>query len=204
MRSLIALCAWFAAAALAHAADVTVRVTDATGAPVRHAVVSFAPDGGHRGPIAFDWPHQIAQRNLAFEPAILIAPVGAEVRFPNLDRVRHHVYSFSEGNRFELTLYGRDETRAHRFRTAGIAAIGCNIHDQMRAYIIITDTPFIAITGADGVARLTGAAGAGQLRVWHADLRARGGILSRPARYPAAGAVQEALRVDLRAAHAGH
>lgn len=203
MRSLLLTFAALACASVAHAADLSVRVTSDAGVPVENAVVTFMPAVRPAGPIRFDWPYRVAQRDLQFDPYILIVPVGAEVLFPNFDRVRHHVYSFSEGNRFELELYGRDETRSRRFTTAGIAAVGCNIHDQMQAYIVVVDTPFVGRTGADGAVLIRGAAGAGELRVWHPDLRARGGLATRAVTLPAAGAVQQAFVIQLRAS-GGH
>ncbi len=190
-------------AGAAQAAELTVRVTNAGGAPVENAVVTFAPAQRPAGPIRFSWPYQIAQQNLQFDPYILIVPVGAEVRFPNLDRVRHHVYSFSGGNRFELELYGRDETRTRRFTSVGVAAIGCNIHDQMQAYIVIVDTPFVGRTGANGLVTIEGVSGAGELSVWHADARVRGGWVRRPVSLPASGPVQQNMVLQLRAA-GGH
>lgn len=184
----------------AHAADLTVTVRTRTGAPVENAVVTFKPAAGvPAGPIRFDWPMRLAQRDIAFDPHVLIAPVGAEVSFPNFDNVRHHVYSFSAGNRFELRLYGHDETRAFRFATAGVAAIGCNIHDRMSAFIVVVDTPYAMKTGPDGRVVLRGAAGAGKVTVWHEDLRAPGGQLTRPvaAERTAAG---ETIAIDLRVA----
>ncbi|MBI1291751.1 methylamine utilization protein [bacterium] len=203
MRSVIINLAALVCASAAHAADLNVRVTSEAGAPVENAVVTFMPATRPTAPIRFDWAYQIAQRNLQFEPYILIVPVGAEVRFPNLDRVRHHVYSFSNGNRFELELYGRDETRSRRFTSVGVAAIGCNIHDQMQAYIVIVDTPFVGRTGANGAVTIPGASGPGELRVWHPHLRARGGVLTRAVTLPAAGAAQQAFAIPLRAS-GGH
>lgn len=196
MRLVAALALSIACCAQAHAADLSVRVVDAAGAPVTDAVVSFAP--ATPAPVKIDGPYKVSQRNIAFDPFILIVPVGAEVRFPNLDRVRHHVYSFSAGNRFELDLYGRDETRTHVFKTAGVAAIGCNIHDQMQAYIVIVDTPYAARTDADGTAALPGASGAGELRVWSPTLRARGGVFSKKLTVASAGAQRETVTVELR------
>jgi len=190
-------------AGLAHAADLTVRVVDRAGQPVQDAVVTFSPEGGAPGPIRFEWAYRVSQQDTAFHPYVLIVPVGAEVAFPNLDRVRHHVYSFSPGNRFELRLYGRDESRAFRFTTAGVAAIGCNIHDQMSAYILVVDTPFAAKTNASGEVLLRGAAGAGELRVWHPALRAPGNRVARAYTAPAAGAARESFSIDLRATAAG-
>ncbi len=198
----------FAVAALmagnAFAADLTVRVTDASGAPVENAVITFTPAAGVTTPIRFSWPYQVAQQNLQFDPYILIVPVGATVRFPNLDRVRHHVYSFSEGARFELELFGRDESRSHRFTQAGVAAVGCNIHDQMQAYIVIVDTPYVGRTAATGAVVIAGAIGQGTLRVWHPNLRARGGAMTRVVTLPASGAAQEAFSVQLRAGGHAH
>ena len=53
----------------------------------------------------------MAQQNIAFVPHVLIVPVGSSVTFPNRDKVRHHVYSFSKAKKFDLKLYGKDETR---------------------------------------------------------------------------------------------
>lgn len=182
----------------AFAADLTVQVTDERGAGVANAVVTFTPTAGVLAPIRFNWPYQVVQQNLQFAPHILIVPVGATVRFPNLDRVRHHVYSFSEGNRFELELFGRDETRSRRFTQAGIAAIGCNIHDQMQAYIVVVDTPHVGRTTSSGAVRIAGATGAGTIRVWHPNLRARDNAVSRAVTLVASGSAQESFRVPMR------
>jgi len=158
------------------AADLTVAVRDSAGRPVRDAVITVVPASGvPRGPIRFNWPLRVAQQDLQFDPYVLIAPVGGTVSFPNVDRVRHHVYSFSRGNRFEIELYGRDQTRTHVFTSAGVAALGCNIHDQMLAYVKVVDTPWAAKTGPTGDVVVTGLpAGGATLRVWHPRLAGRG------------------------------
>lgn len=53
----------------------------------------------------------MAQQNIAFSPHLVIVPVGAVVKFPNFDQVPRHVYSSSTPKKFELKLYGRDETK---------------------------------------------------------------------------------------------
>lgn len=176
MRFFLALLAAVCLASPAVAGDLVVSVRDARGAPVRDAVVTIHPAAGvPRGPIRFPWALRMSQQDIQFQPFVLIAPVGAAVAFPNLDRVRHHVYSFSRGQRFEIELYGRDETRSHTFTTPGVAAVGCNIHDEMVGYIKIVDTPWAAKTGANGDATLSGVpAGAATMRVWHPRLNVRG------------------------------
>lgn len=181
MRLLLALLVALACPAAAVAGDLTVSVRDAAGRPVRDAVVTVHPAAGlPRGPIRFSWPLRMAQQDIQFQPYVLIAPVGGTVAFPNLDRVRHQVYSFSRGARFELELYGRDETRTHTFTAPGVAALGCNIHDEMLAYIKVVDTPWAMKTDSTGDVVLRGVpAGAATLRVWHPRLAGRGNEVSQ-------------------------
>lgn len=171
----------------ATAEKTTFVVTDSTGKPVKDAVVMVA--GTSSGPIKFSWPLEMKQENLAFDPFVLIVPVGAEVKFPNLDRVRHHVYSFSKGNKFELKLYGKEESRSVKLEKAGIAAIGCNIHDTMVAYIRVVDTPYAAKTGADGKVTLDLPASATTATVWHPNALPAEAKVTLPAKRTAPVAV---------------
>jgi plastocyanin len=167
-----------ASAAPALAGDLVVTVTTKDGKPLPDAVVTLPAPAGAPAP-KFPWKLEIAQKDKQFAPFVLIAPVGAEVAFPNLDKFRHHVYSFSKGNKFELELYGRDEKRSVAFKTAGVAALGCNIHDNMVAFVYVADTPFAAKTNARGMAEVKGAPdGATQVTVWHPHARSRDQIIT--------------------------
>lgn len=179
------------------AGDLTVTVRDGAGAPVRNAVVwvnvAGAPAPKASGPLF------VAQQNVQFDPYVLVVPVGAEVAFPNKDKVRHHVYSFSPPKRFELKLYGKEEARTVTFDKPGTIALGCNIHDQMSGFIKVVDTPFAAKTGADGSVTLRGlpAAASASMRVWHPQLRAPGGEMEKKVALPA-GNSSQAVSVVLR------
>jgi plastocyanin len=191
-----ALSFWFALATAAFAADQRVQVVDGDARPVRDAVVTVHVQQRSAGPIQFSWPMRIAQRNMQFEPFVLIAPAGANVAFPNYDDVRHQVYSFSEAGPFELRLYGRDESHSVTFRNVGVISIGCNIHDRMSAFIYIVDTPFAAKTGRDGVVTLSGVPeGAATVRVWHPYMRATDNRVDRQVRVSAGTSTH---RFDIR------
>jgi len=183
----------------AQAADLTVAVRDRDGKPVSNAVVTVYPNGQPtKGPIKFEWPYRVAQQNIQFTPFVLIVPVGAEVSFPNLDKVRHHVYSFSGGNRFELKLYGHQESRSVRLPEVGAAAIGCNIHDQMVGFIKVVDTAYAAKSDAKGVAVIHGVPdGPVVARVWHPYLRAARNETTLPLA-ALHGAARETATIELR------
>lgn len=174
---LVAL-AWLCAAVSAQAADVTVLVRDSSGHPVADAVV-VAQVAGQAAPA----PEQVVinQHDMMFMPFVTVIPVGSTVTFTNLDPFRHHVYSFSPTRRFEIKLFGQGERRSVQFDRAGLVAVGCNIHDQMQAFIQVVDTPFARKTDAAGRLTLRGLpAGALRLRVWHPYLRAPGNEMVVP------------------------
>jgi len=176
MRKTILALAAYCLASPAFAGDLTVEVRDQAGRLVPNAVVMVRPAAGAPAgkPMKVGWPMVMAQQNIQFSPYVLVVPVGSTVSFPNRDKVRHHVYSFSAPKKFELKLYGRDETRTVTFDKPGPVSLGCNIHDSMVAFIYVTDTPYAAKSGVDGVASVPDVpAGGATLLVWHPDLKAR-------------------------------
>ena len=175
MRASLLLVSLAAVSSPAWAADLTVSVKGDDGMALPDAVVVVKPQGGGAAtPARFSWPMVMTQQNIAFNPYVLIVPVGSEVAFPNKDKVRHHVYSFSAAKRFELKLYGQQVERTVVFDKPGVVPLGCNIHDQMIGYIYVTDSPYAAKTDAMGEAVIHGLpGGAATMTVWHPDMKAR-------------------------------
>jgi plastocyanin len=167
---------------------VSVQIVDQRGIPVRDAVVEIERPAGNATALSFPWRNAMAQRNLAFTPGTLIVARGTAVAFPNLDTVRHSIYSFSKVARFTIELYGRDQSRTQRFDVSGAVALGCNIHDQMRGYIRVVDTPFAAKTDQNGLALISGLGGGSyRVTVWHPQLRTPNSELRQSVSAPASG-----------------
>jgi hypothetical protein len=100
-----------------------------------------------------------------------VVPVGAVMSFPNSDKVRHQVYSFSPAKKFELPLYAGREAAPVTFDKPGVVVLGCNIHDWMIGYVYVSDSPYFAKTVADGSATLNDLPpGDYQVRIWHPGL----------------------------------
>ena len=180
VRSFLFVLAVASAVSPLAAAPLSVRVVDASGRPVRDAVVTLYPAGAAARPAHGSGRSVVAQQNLQFRPFLTIVPVGADVSFPNFDPTKHHVYSFSPAKRFELKLFARDQSRTVHFEKAGVVALGCNIHDQMSAFIVVTDSAWTARTNGQGIAAFADAPNApGRLTVWHPYLRAPGGLVQQ-------------------------
>lgn len=175
-------------AGIAHAGPAAIEVRGPDGRPLADAVVTISTPRKPAGTMRFAWPAVMKQHNIAFEPRVLIVPVGATVTFPNLDKVRHHVYSFSKIKKFELKLYGREEERSVTFDKAGVVPVGCNIHDGMSGFIVVVDTPYAEKTDASGRIHIADVpAGSASVSVWHPSIRAPDNRLTNQVTIAASG-----------------
>ena len=165
--ALLVACVCVLLGAPAHAGDLQVLVSG-SGGPAASAVVSLhspqAKAALRPGSAVID------QRNTQFTPLVSVIPVGSLIAFPNSDNVRHQVYSFSPAKRFQLPLYSGKSAAPVRFDASGVVELGCNIHDWMVAYVVVTDTPYHAIADAQGRASVAAPPGRYVLRVWHPHL----------------------------------
>ncbi|PWW41459.1 hypothetical protein DFO83_101139 [Idiomarina loihiensis] len=111
----------------------------------------------------------VDQVDKQFTPTVSAVEPGTDVVFPNSDNIRHHVYSFSAAKNFELKLYSDKEKPSVNFDKAGIVTLGCNIHDQMVAYVLVSDEYDVAVTNEQGIAELNleEREPPAEIKVWH-------------------------------------
>ncbi len=170
--ALLACMAW-ALSGTSRAGDITVEVLNDKGEPVAGAVAYLLPNSAVQ-PAPSTQLTKIDQIEKAFVPRISAMQAGGSVNFPNFDNIRHHVYSFSPARKFEIPLYEGVPAESIQFPTPGIVALGCNIHDWMAGYVVVTETPWHAITGEDGKAVIKGVpAGTFNIETWHEKLRGK-------------------------------
>ncbi|MFA7282622.1 MAG: methylamine utilization protein [Sterolibacterium sp.] len=159
----VAMLVW---ACAVEAASVTATVRTPGGVPVEDAAVVVNPTSGM--PREALRRATIEQRDREFQPYLTIVTKGTAIDFPNRDPFKHHVYSFSPPNVFEIKLYADKPAKPILFDKSGEVVLGCNIHDWMEAHVLVVDTPWFAKTGADGGATIKQLpAGTYRLRLWH-------------------------------------
>jgi plastocyanin len=152
------------------AGTLTVKVLLPNGRPLGGVVVTVSPASGPARPAA---PVQAVmdQINRAFAPDLLVIPVESSVAFPNSDSVSHQIYSFSPAKRFQLPLYRGKPYPPVVFDQPGVVTMGCNIHDEMLAYIVITDAAFFGRTNNTGSWSAEVPGGDYRISIWHPRIR---------------------------------
>jgi plastocyanin len=168
--ALLAVCITAALPSAAKAAGLNINVADSSGLPVLDAIALLEPATGKAN--VKPMPDvEISQSQRQFHPRVTLITTGTRASFPNFDTVRHHVYSFSTIKTFELKLYAGVPGVPVVFDKPGIAVLGCNIHDNMAAWVVVADTPWSARSAANGKARIESVpAGNYKLRMWHPGL----------------------------------
>lgn len=154
----------------AGAGTLQLQVQDKNGKPLPEAIV-FLESADAKAAARPIKGIEVAQVARQFKPSVTVVTPGTSVLFPNQDTVRHHVYSFSPTKTFELKLYAGVPANPVVFDKVGIAVLGCNIHDNMVAWVLVVDTPYFGHTDAQGKLTLDNVPnGTYKLRTWHASL----------------------------------
>jgi len=162
--------AWVLGMALsqpATAARLELRLLAIDGAGIAGTVVVLRSTSAERPPAA-PMREVMDQQNREFVPHVLVVPIGSRVTFPNSDSVSHQIYSFSPAKKFQFPLYRGSPNPPVDFDQAGVVTLGCNIHDQMRAYVFVVNGQYFGRTDANGLWKEASVEpGEYTVQVWH-------------------------------------
>jgi plastocyanin len=130
-------------------------------------VLWFAPLAG-KPPDTPPLTASMAHQHKTFVPHVLAVRTGSKVRFPNLDPFFHNAFSNYDGEMFDIGLHPPGSSREVTFHRPGIVRLFCNIHPTMSAVIVVLDTPWFAVSDAQGSFRVTDAPpGEYDLKLFH-------------------------------------
>ncbi len=153
-----------------HAKNTTIRVLDVNKQPLANIVVYVEPENKSTmiQHVLSDRPiATMDQVNRQFLPHILVVNKDTKIDFPNSDKIKHHVYSFSSAKTFEIKLYSDKSSEPRLFDQVGEVTLGCNIHDWMLGYVYVVDTPWFGTTDVQGNINFEVPEGKYTLKTWH-------------------------------------
>lgn len=185
----------------AHAGTFLALASDRDALALTNVVVSLKPIG-RAAPATPAQEIVVTQENATFKPYISIVRVGSSVVFANRDNMEHHIKSFSSSKPFEIAVHKPGDTPPPiRFDKEGAVVAYCILHDWMRAYIYVADTPWYALTAASsGIARIENVpAGDYEATAWHPDLGQYKPPLVQKVTIGATGASEATFKFDFKA-----
>lgn len=117
-------------------------------------------------------PLELAVRGGRFEPPVLLVPAGSPVRFVNRDGCGHAVHLYSLRNAQLNASLAPGGELTHTFERREPVRVADDLHPWMEAWLLVTDSPHVAPTDAEGRLRLTAPpVGLTDLGLWHPDPR---------------------------------
>jgi len=137
----------------------------------------------------------VDQTKMTFVPHVTVVQVGTTVEFLNSDPVGHNVYWPSiSGNKklaHNMGTWPKGDKKSFQFNDAGTAGLLCNVHPEMNGYIVVSPTPYFALTDKSGNYEIKNVPpGKYTLKTWSED-----GKVTTQAVEVAAGAVTADLTV---------
>lgn len=129
---------------------------------------------------------QMVQKDETFLPHVLPVLAGSTVDFPNEDDFYHNVFSVVSGDRFDLGRYAHGKSARQTLTKPGAVIVRCEIHSNMKAFILVLSNPFFAVPDAQGRFDIGNVpAGSYSVKAWHPTL----GEQTRAVTVPVSGAV---------------
>jgi len=135
---------------------------------IRWAVVSLQtpPPGARWEPTSK--PVQVDQQQCLYVPRVALVPVGGTVEFLNTDRLLHNLHSVSTENPTFNRTQPKGRTIPVVFKKPETVRVDCDLHTWMRAWVVVAEHPFYAVTGPNGEFALDNVPpGKYTLKVWH-------------------------------------
>ena len=166
----------FSVSAPSIALDVTVYLHDKKNLTLEGTIVELI---GADSPAQPGADYVINQVGIAFKPLLSVIPKGTSITLTNNDSFKHHVYSFSKGNQFDIPLYTDVPKQDVVLQNSGIVKLGCNIHDWMIAYIYVHESQFLKKVNNSPVIFDGVLAGTYEVRVWNPRFRNTKRILKK-------------------------
>ncbi|MGH7321744.1 MAG: carboxypeptidase regulatory-like domain-containing protein [Candidatus Rokuibacteriota bacterium] len=120
---------------------------------VRNTVVYL--EGVERGKKPADF--ELDNAKCLFVPHVSAVMVGAKVRVKNADPILHNTHGFVDRlTVFNIALPYRDQVVdiTQRIKKVGVIEVQCDAHTHMRAWIVVRDNPYVAVSDDSGQFRI--------------------------------------------------
>ncbi len=144
-------------------------------------VYEISKDGGVKNAVVFvegtGKPSKVTkvlvQEKCEFQPRVIAMGAGSTLEIVNRDAVKHEANGVQDYETiFQLSQPKKGLKDSVTLSKPGVVEVTCNIHGWMKAWVVVTGSPYFAVTDEKGNFRISGLPpGNYRVRVWHEGLR---------------------------------
>jgi plastocyanin len=115
----------------------------------------------------------VDQQGCRYKPHVLVAQAGQPVTIKNSDETMHNVHTYKGPTTLfnQAQVFGMPPIKK-KFPTVGdVVKFKCDVHPWMTGWVLVTDSPYFAITGEDGSFSIDNVPpGKYTVEIWHEKL----------------------------------
>jgi plastocyanin len=127
------------------------RLVVGDGGGIMNAVVSIHGVKGGRKCDSMGKEFVLDQRGCAYNPHVLLIPVGEKLKVLNNDGVLHNIHTYSTINpAFNIAQPKVLRELDRKFSAPERISVRCDVHGWMSSWVIVVDQPYNAVTDENG------------------------------------------------------
>ncbi len=114
--------------------------------------------------------YRLDQQDCEYVPHVLVVPPEVALKITNSDPIAHNVHTISDENP-SFNKFQKKNKLSVVFQYPEIIQVECNMHSWMKAWIVVADSTYYALTDKDGSFKIENIPpGTYKLRLWHESL----------------------------------
>jgi len=116
--------------------------------------------------------YKLNQKQCQYEPHVIAIPVNSELKIHTSDPINHNIHTYSfENDPINIMFLPGQDAYSQEMEEAEIIKVECDLHNWMRAWIIVTPNAYSTVSDSDGSFEIPDVPpGKYELTAWHETL----------------------------------
>lgn len=116
--------------------------------------------------------YKLNQKQCQYEPHVIAIPVNSELKIHTSDPINHNIHTYSfENDPINLMFLPGQDAYSQEMEEAEIIKVECDLHNWMRAWIVVTPNGYSTVSKRDGSFEIHDVPpGKYELNAWHETL----------------------------------
>ena len=116
--------------------------------------------------------YKLDQKKCRYEPHVITVPLDSELKIHTSDPINHNIHTYSfENDPINIMFLPGQDPYTQEMEEAEVIKVECDLHDWMRAWVVVTPNAYSAVSGDDGSFKIPDVPpGKYELTAWHETL----------------------------------